>query len=102
MVALSRTLRGAEKVVWESKTSELDPQEIPLGSQLTWDSISSKTCMSDTVDKEKLRPLLTCMSPSSTYVFTHVLLDSNFHLDPRISKTFSLYEETHKRNFKVI
>lgn len=60
----------------------------PGGAPLAWDPMSVKPNTASLVDKEKLGPLLTCLSPSSTCVFTHDLLDFTFHLNPRITKTF--------------
>lgn len=56
-----------------------------LGSPLSWGP--TKPCVSGLADKEKLGPLLTCMSRSSTYVFTHVPLDKASPA-PRVTKTF--------------
>lgn len=82
--------------------SWVGPQEPPLGSLLTWEAASLKPSKSALADNEKLGALVILLSPRSTYVFTRVLLGCKFHLDSIITKTFSLYEQRHRRSFKVI
>lgn len=68
--------------------SGVGPWEPRVGSPLTWEATSSKPSMSAPADKEKPGPLVTFLSPSSTNVFTWVLLDLKLHVDPRTTKTF--------------